>query len=307
MKNLISIALVLAIFLTACSKKDNSAPPVQVNKRVENEEYLNIETSNKFLYYMVKDIVKDKNNVDYMLKDEKDQWLFRYSKNSVNNIATKDIFMYFGADFEPWCTNFVDELKKDNVTTVNTSRGIKIDTLKNSKTYEQTELTKNPYYWTDPSDYKVILSNIKNAVEEKDSKRRSSYEDNYSASIKELDEVTTKAKKSLDKFKGKTFITYGDDLDYFFSYINITPLKLYDSKDISDIKEKIQKNDVDYKDVFFLYSDPTDLEKVKDFIASNSIKTSQIQIYSSKERYVDFLQNNYNSLFSLLDTADNKK
>ncbi|MDT8715561.1 metal ABC transporter substrate-binding protein [Clostridium sp. 19966] len=308
MKKFLCIALTLAIFLTSCGKKDNGVPPVQVNKRVENEEYLNIETSNKFLYYMVKDIVKDRNNVDYMLKDEEDQWLFKYTKNSVNNIAMKDIFMYFGADFEPWCTSFVDELKKDNVSTVNTSRGIKINALKNSKTYEQTELTKNPYYWTDPSDYKVILSNIKNAVEEKDSKKRNVYEDNYTSAVKEVDTVIAKAKKSMDKFKGKTFVTFGDNLDYFFSSINITPLKIYDSSDIEDLKQKLNKNDVEYKDVLFLYSDPSDLEKVKSFIKENSIKAAQIQIYSSNERYVDFLQNNYNSLFSLITSEnDNKK
>lgn len=275
-----------------------SEPKVE---KVEKEEFINIITTNKFLYHMVKDIVKDKHMVDYMLKTELDQWAFKYSQDSLNNISKKDMFIYTGGGYEPWVSGFVDELKKGRVSIVNASRGIKLLTLSKPRKYKEAELKENPYFWLNPEDYKIALANIKNSIGEKDPVNREFYETNYNESIKNVDKTSKEIKAMGEELKKYTFVVIGDKFDYFIRLLNLKYIKLEEQDLLAANQEKLHKKLEDTKNIVFLYEDVSKVERNDELIKKYNVIPIRIITYEFDLRYWDILNFNYNSLKALIN------
>lgn len=214
------------------------------NNRVESrDKFLNIMTVNKPQYDMVKKIVKDKNNVDYMFTNEKDIIEFKYSEDALNNISNMDLFMYSGTSFEPWSNSFIDELKKGNLGIINLARGVRI--LNYSHSGENKE---NPYYFEGIDEYKIALCNVKAAIEDRDPQNRDFYEENYNQAIKEFEEKINKYKDKLSLLSEYKFITLNNDFDYLTKGLNLNTIQL----DNHEMAEFIKVNNLDPKKVIVI-------------------------------------------------------
>lgn len=298
MRKVISLALFFFTAMMGCSNAEEKITPevpIKVEQKIEAEEYLRIVTSNKLLYYMVKDIVKDRHDVDYMMSAEEDQWSFMFSKDSIENISKKDVFIYFGAGFEPWADEFVDTVNKDRVTITNSTRGVRLLTLNEPRIYGNSELRNNPYFWFDPNDYKIVLSNIKTAIQEKDPKKRDIYEDNFKEAIKVLDEIDNKLLEDVDQYKEYSFVTVNDDFDYFFNHIDINPLKLSNGEDVIKFEEKLKDETDIEKQVILLYDDELTLSvsSYKDLLNNVRVRKIKVKKYSTDKSIVEMLRENY--------------
>lgn len=214
------------------------------NNRVESrDKFLNIMTVNKPQYDMVKKIVKDKNNVDYMFTNEKDISEFKYSEDALNNISNMDLFMYSGTSFEPWSNSFIDELKKGNLGIINLARGVRL--LNYSHSGENKE---NPYYFEGIEEYKIALCNVKAAIEDRDPQSRDFYEENYNEAIKEFEEKINKYKDKLSLLSEYKFITLNNDFDYLTKGLNLNTIQL----DNHEMAEFIKVNNLDPKKVIVI-------------------------------------------------------
>ena len=214
------------------------------NNRVETrDKYLNIMTVNKPQYDMVKKIVKDKNNVDYMFTNEKDISEFKYSEDVLNNISNMDLFMYSGTSFEPWSNSFIDELKKGNLGIINLARGVRL--LNYSHSGENKE---NPYYFEGIEEYKIALYNVKAAIEDRDPQNREFYEENYNEAIKEFEEKINKYKDKINSLSEYKFVTLNNDFDYLTKGLNLNTIQL----DNHEMTEFIKVNNLDPKKVIVI-------------------------------------------------------
>jgi ABC-type Zn uptake system ZnuABC Zn-binding protein ZnuA len=303
MRRVINLAVVFSFLLTGCKivedqpvKPETPETPIVVEQKIEAEEYLRIVTSNKLLYYMVKDIVKEKHNVDYMMDTEEEQWKFVFTKDSLENIANKDIFIYFGAGFEPWAEKFADQINKDKVTITNSTRGVRLLTLNEPKMYGDVELRNNPYFWFDLNDYKIVLSNIKTAIQEKDPKRREVYEENFKEAVKYLDEIDNMFLDEKEEYEEYTFIALNDNLDYFFNHAGIKPLKLSIEEDVLKLQEGLKSNTDDLKQYVLLYDDVAELTAYGALINNESIKRTKMNKYSNDKSIIEMIEENYNLL-----------
>ncbi len=272
------IILIVTIILTAigCSTPKINEPNTPISE--ERDTVLNITTTNKSLYYMVKDIIGDKHNVDYMFKDEKSLWSFVYSDDSLNNIAKKDLFIYMGSNYEPWVPAFNDNIKKSKVGMINASRGVKILNLTKSKTYGNKEIKENPYYVMSIDNYKIALLNIKNAVQDKDPKNRQFYEQNFNNKIKILDEKADKLKSLVDELKEFYVALPNDNSDYLIEYLGLKSIKL---NDVLKNEEEVKKFDDKVKDkkgkMLFLYTEDAEKELYEPLILKYSMKPLKAQ------------------------------
>ena len=212
--------------------------------RTENrDKYLNIMTVNKPQYDMVKKIVKEKNNVEYMFTNEKEISEFKYSEDVLRNISNMDLFIYSGTSFEPWSNSFIDELKKGNLGIINLARGVRLSNY----TYDGNS-KENPYYFEGIEEYKISLYNVKAAIQDKDPQNRDYYEENYNESIKQFDENIKKYVdkiKLLDEYK---FITLNNDFDYLTKSLNLNTIEL----DNHEVAEFIKINNLDPKKVIII-------------------------------------------------------
>jgi zinc/manganese transport system substrate-binding protein len=299
--------MLLVIIMSGCKNKQIvkepqiQEPKVEKIEKVEKEEFVNIVTTNKFLYHMVKDIVKDKHMVDYMLKTEIDQWRYKYSHDSLNNISKKDMFIYIGGGYEPWINSFVEELKKGKVSIVNASRGIRLIPLGKPRKYKETEMKENPYYWLNPEDYKIALANIKNSIEEKDPINREFYETNYSEAAKAVDKTSKEIRVLSDDLKKYTFIVMGDKFDYLIRLLNVKYIKL-DEQDLLMInQEKLYKKLDEAKDIVFIYNEENRLETYSNLFQKYKMTPVRIISYEFDLKYSDIMDFNYNSIKNLVN------
>ncbi|AWK50719.1 ABC transporter substrate-binding protein [Clostridium beijerinckii] len=213
------------------------------NRTENRDEYLNIMTVNKPQYYMVKKIIKEKNNVEYMFTNEKEISEFKYSEDVLRNISNMDLFIYSGTSFEPWSNSFIDELKKGNLGIINLARGVRLFNY----TYDGNS-KENPYYFEGIEEYKISLYNVKAAIQDKDPQNRDYYEENYNESIKQFDENIKKYVdkiKLLDEYK---FITLNNDFDYLTKSLNLNTIEL----DNHEVAEFIKINNLNPKKVIII-------------------------------------------------------
>ncbi|MCE5219878.1 MAG: zinc ABC transporter substrate-binding protein [Clostridium sp.] len=214
------------------------------NNRAESrEKYLNIITVNKPQYDMVKKIIKDKNNVEYMFTNEKDISEFKYSEDVLNNISNMDLFIYSGASFEPWSNSFIHKLKKGNLGIINLARGVRLlNYAHNGDTKE------NPYYFEGIEEYKIALYNVKAAIQDRDPQNRDYYEENYNNAIKEFDDNIKKYEDKIKLLNDYKFITLNNDFDYLTKSLNLNTIQL----DNHEIAEFIKVNNLDPKKVIII-------------------------------------------------------
>lgn len=292
--SLLAILILLLFSLSGCSNNGI----VNADSQNSNDNVcLNIYTTNKVLYYAVKDIVKDKHYVRFMFNSEDEQTNFVYSQDSLNNIAKQDLFIYMGADAEPWISSFTNQLNKSKVCFVNASTGVSLLQLANPIKIKDYQIKNNPYYYMNVDNYKIMLLNIKIAVEEKDPQNRSFYESNYAICVKEIDKLQKQAKEIKAKSKDCTFLVDDYEFDYFMDYCKmdyyVLPVKgLNDTGDYAKQLKELESKISEAKKVYYLYDNENNLKNNKSFLLKNKVDTIEIEPIDNKYNTIKLLQLN---------------
>jgi ABC-type Zn uptake system ZnuABC Zn-binding protein ZnuA len=308
-KKLSLLLLFCILVLSACSSKPQNTA-ITNNKVVKMEKEknidLNIMTTDKLLYGMVKSIVRDRHSVEYMFKDRNTELNFQFTDDSLNNIAKQDLFIFTGAGFEPWMNDFINKLNKNRVGVINVSRGIKLLSYNKVVKYKDTILRENPYYLLNPDNYKIALMNIKNSIQDKDPKNRDIYETNFSKALKNLDVYQKDLKSVTDKLGDCNFIVIEDELSYFVKYNNLNVLDLGGDKNTiqimpsdSSAKEAAEAKLKNSKNLVLLYSNNEVLKDNAAVIKKYNIKTVNIKLCNGDVGYEELLKSNIESLKSI--------
>ena len=234
---LITITLSFGMSIFSSPLLANTENNKSNNNGTENRsKYLNIITVNKPQYEMVKKIVKDKHNVDYMFTDEKDINDFKYSQEVLDNVSNMDLFIYSGTTFEPWTNTFINELKKGSLGIISLSRGIRTLNYDSNGTSKE-----NPYYFGGIEEYKIALYNVKAAIQDRDPQNRDYYEENYKKAIDEFENQLKQYKDKLEKLKGYTFVTLDGGFEYITKSLGLNTIKL----DNHELSEFMKLNNLD--------------------------------------------------------------
>lgn len=294
MKKILYYIMVLIIVVSFSGCKSNSKTNVNVPKEKSGKSEgvsLDVMVTNRYLYNIVKSLTGDKDNVQFMFKDDNDVKQFKFTSDSLNNISKYDLFMYTSADFEPWASSFQNKLDKSKVGVIDVSRGAKISSLDKSDKKSDENIDKNPYYWGNFDNYNTMLLNIKNALEEKDPKSRNFYEERFKNCVKDVKDMEKEFNVLLKNFDGYTFITTQYKFDYFLNYNNLKSVKvktLTKDSTVPDITSQIS----DKNKVCFIYDDDKDLSDNNNLVKGYSMKPLKINIYYEKGNLVDMMKNN---------------
>lgn len=296
--------LILLIVLTACNSisKNKDQKSNTHNIVVNNNVNLDIVTTDKLLYTIVKTIVKDKHTINYMFKDRQSEINFKFTYDSLNNISKKDLFIYVCPSFEIWVDDFIDKLDKSKVGIINSSRGVKLLAYNHPLKYKNITVNENPYYFMDIDNYKIMLVNIKNAVEDKDPKNRSFYEKNFSSELKNLQSYESNLKSIDESLSDYKFIISNENLKYFTNYNKLELLDIASSNNVlssDDIKKEIDQNNSNNK-IVFLYTDDSELNVNSEILKTYGIKPVKLQMFNGNYSYEDTIKQNIKSLNSII-------
>jgi len=261
------------------------------DSNTERDIYLNIMTCNKPQYEMVKAIVGDKHNVEYMFKDEKSSKEFLFNDETIMNISSMDLFLYSGNNLEPWSSDLIDKLNKSNLGTIDLSRGIRA-----ISTQVTNETKENPYFTAGLEEYKIALYNVKAAIQDKDPKNRDLYDDNYNKSIALLDKNIEEIKINKKALGDYEFIALDDNLDYFYRGIGITPIKLEADKKIIDV---ITEKKLDPTKVIVLKDNETPFVDL-------GYKGINLTRYDGNVSIDEVILRNYKALYEIIEIKVNK-
>ncbi len=293
LKKLLFVPLIiLIIFQTGCMKTAvNNSTNTQKQEIVQNN--LDIMVTNKDLYYMVNEIAGENNSIEYMFSDEDKLQKFTPSSDSETNVAKYDLFFYSGASFEPWVDNFLNYIDKGKIGIINVSRGVSLNSFGNK--LDSNYGLKNPYYWLDYNNYKAMLLNIRNAVEEKDPQNRDIYETNFENAIKTIDEYKKQKDKLDASLKNCTFVTDKDDFDYYINETGAQSIKFYrdaagniGSSDETQIANQKSKGNA----LFFIYKDDGDLNANQALIEKYNMIPIKFVCYDGNMTYLKILETN---------------
>lgn len=296
--------LILLIVLTACNSisKNKDQKSNTHNVAVNNNVNLDIVTTDKLLYTIVKTIVKDKHTINYMFKDRQSEINFKFTYDSLNNISKKDLFIYVCPSFEIWVDDFIDKLDKSKVGIINSSRGVKLLAYNHPLKYKNITVNENPYYFMDIDNYKIMLVNIKNAVEDKDPKNRSFYEKIFSSELKNLQSYESNLKSIDESLSDYKFIISNENLKYFTNYSKLELLDIASSNNVlssDDIKKEIDQNNSNNK-IVFLYTDDSELNVNSEILKTYGIKPVKLQMFNGNYSYENTIKQNIKSLNSII-------
>lgn len=282
--------LAVSITLTGCTNPAKPAVPGTVSTTRDpgpEIKIMRILTSCRLLTNIVNEFASDRHYVDSMvnaentLKTFKPYYQFFKDKNY-------DSFLYLGAGYEPFITNFLKDVDKNELDVVNLSRGVEILRYKDNNLYRD-----NPYYLSNSTNYKIVLSNIKNNLIELDVARKDFYEVRFRSMSSEIDELQ---KQISEFFKGKNvkFISDTDLTEYICKDYRVSHINILSYKKTQGIGAGSTELDSGIK--LFLYSDDTALLKYADEIAKYKMIPVKIKFYDYDQSVLDTLKENFSNI-----------
>lgn len=266
------IIFTFSLFLFLNISRNSLEATINSEDEIQQNQKLDILSVNENQYKIIKDLVKDKHNVDYLVKNNEELKDYKIDDFVLENILNKDLLIY--SDLEN--KDFIDKINEgrkslrnkekktiDNkLRIINISRGIYPI---NIEIVSKVEV--NPYYYLGINEYKIALYNIKIALQEKDIANRDYYERNYNELIKEIDSFMEGTASSLEKMKEYKILVDSNKFDYFFKSLGIQITKVnkdninsYLEEDkvifIHDIKEEnILPSENNFKSLEFDFED----------------------------------------------------
>lgn len=257
----------------------------------DRDLFLNIMTTNKMEYEMVKSLVGDKHNIEYIFTDEEDSVNFVINENVIKNISNMDLFLYSGSTLDKWCTELISKLNKSSVGTIDITRGIRTINM------EMNNETKiNPYFYSGIDEYKVLLYNVKSAIQDKDPKNREVYEGNYNKIIEKLNKFISEIKENKKDLSEYTFISLDNNIDYFYKSLSINTVKLPEQM---SVKQYVEHNKIDLNKLIVLKDEKTAFNE-------EGFKVVSLVKYDKKVSVEELIENNYKIFYDSIELKDNK-
>lgn len=162
--NILSLILIVALLIFFC------APQISEN----NSDKIKIIATIFPNYDFAKQIGKDKVEVKLLLSSGVESHTYEPTPKDMIEINNADMFIYTGADFEPWAENII-QVNNDNLEIVDTSKNIKLiekeefekrnansEILKEEHKHQEhkEESSYDSHIWLNPENATVMIDDI---------------------------------------------------------------------------------------------------------------------------------------------------
>lgn len=289
------ILLLICMLLIGCNSQKVNTDTTYTYK--EKEQTLSIITTNEILKNCLYEIIGEKHVVESIFSNNNKIDEFNFSNDAIKNISKEDMFFYLGGEYEPWVENLISKLERKNLTLVNLSRGI--------KSIESSDKKTNPYYFISINNYKTMLLNIKNSIEESDTKNKDLYEGNFIEAMKRIDIINKKNEELQNKIKDTVIITANCKADYIFDDLKKTIIKMPNAEQEKNIQTyqntvNIIKTSVVGKKALFIYETDEELKKYDSLIKENSLIPLKF-IYNNNNNIEEIVNQNLTSLEKIMN------
>lgn len=321
---LISTALLL-VLLAACSDGGSQDSSEDGKMKVYTTIYP--------IQYFAERIGGDQVEVESVLPPGSDAHNFEPTSNQMVNIAKSDAFLYSSDELETYAKTIADAVGDEDVKIAQLADGINLLPFdeehdhsheateeEHDHSHEATEEEHDheeeaaeteeehdhgsidPHYWLDPERAKQMAENMKNTLVELDPDNKATYEDNFKAVEKELDELDQKFQQAVEGKDNKKIIVshaaygYWEDR-YGIEQIAITglsPTNEPSQKELEEIIHTAEDNKLNYV-LFEQNISPKVATIVQDEIGADVLRIHNLETVTEDEIDAD------EDYFSLMD------
>ena len=288
MKKLTAAMLIItaAFFLGLGGVSKTLMADASTDENINKGAHLDIITLNKPQYEAVKSLVLDKHNVECMFNNNNEMKKFKYDEKTIKDVSSKNLLFYLGVGNEnASVSDMISNLDKSNLGVINLSRGIRELRYK-----DKDKDVQNSYYYLGIPEYKIMLYNIKSALQEKDPVNRGYYEENYNKIVEDIDKLKDNFINECKDLNKYNFILEDNKLEYFFRGLgieyNVLPKGM-------NLKDYVKKNKLDTKSLIFV-QDKKSKNEVK------GIKTVKLEVYNDNKSFKEEIEYNINKLKELI-------
>ena len=213
------------------------------------------------LEYFAKRIGGERIHVENLVPVGTDLHDFEPSASDLAKLAAADLFIYNGADLEPWVEKMGNVIDQQKTKMVQATQSISLLSAESEPEHRDEHKDhphiKNPHVWLDPQLAKKQAAQIKRGLIEVDPKHQSVYEKNYQQLVAELDQLDREFQRAIERRKVNQIVVPHDAFAYLskrygLHQITISGLSSMDEptpQKLKQVVDVIKKHQLKY--VFF--------------------------------------------------------
>jgi zinc/manganese transport system substrate-binding protein len=189
-----------------------------------NYAKVKVVASTTVIYDLVKQIGKDKVNVDYIARGDQDPHFVEVLPSYMLKLRNADIFFRIGMGLEMWSNQLIDGSRNSKLKVIDLSSDInkkEVPNFKPDASYGDVHPYGNPHYWLDPDNAKIMANEILEALSAESSGDAAYFKSNYDDFISKLDRKITEWDAKMAGHKGKPFIFFHASWIYFADHFGI--------------------------------------------------------------------------------------
>jgi zinc/manganese transport system substrate-binding protein len=175
-------------------------------------------TTITIIYDLVKNIGKDKVEVDYLCRGNQDPHFLEVMPSYMLKLRNADLVFKVGLDLEKWLPQLIDGSRNTNIQVIDLSQEInklEVPTTKMDARYGDVHPYGNPHYYLDPLNVRIMAKEVFDALATQDPENTSYYEKNYNDYIHLLDAKISEWGNKMAKVKGKPIVFFHSSWIYF--------------------------------------------------------------------------------------------
>ena len=182
------------------------------------------------------------------------------STNDLKNLEKADVFIYNGADMEPWADDLLVS-RSDTLRVVEASENVELRTTdgEHEHAHEHEDADHHhgdfdPHVWLDPENAKIEMEAIRDALCAADPENSTVFQSNYEKYAAELDALDTEFREKLAPLPNRTIVVAHEAFGYLCDAYGLTQVGI---EGLSPDSEP----------------DPGRMAEVIDFVREHSIST----------------------------------
>jgi zinc transport system substrate-binding protein len=224
MKKFVCLFSIFIMLLSGCS----NAVQTKGDKAREGTKKLHIVTTFYPMYYFAQKVTGSSANVDLLIPNGVEPHDWEPTANDMAKIQDADVFIYNSRYFETWTEKVLNSIDQSNLKVVEASKGIELinATSEDEKNQKGNSSSKDPHVWLSPVLAEQEVDNIAQALEKKDPKNKTQYENNASAFKSQLIDLNRLYKETIDKAKKKEFVTQHAAFGYLAKQYGLTQIPI---------------------------------------------------------------------------------
>ena len=216
---LMTLIVIIMFSTIACNK----GIPYMENNGINqsDEDTLKIFTTFYPMYFITKEIAKDKAEIINMIPAGVEPHNWEPTLKSMAELQNSDMLVYNGANMERWIEKVINNIDTNKTKVVEASIGVEL--IKGEGHHQE---DYDPHVWVSPVNLKQQAENVLNALIEKDEINKDYYKANYENLSVRLDKLNKDIQDASKNFNKKIIVTSHEAFGYFAKEYGITQIPI---------------------------------------------------------------------------------